>query len=118
MSRCQIEGDPGSSPGSRKVEVLETIFATYIVTNKPRGVVYTGHTDDLNKRAWQHRKHILKGSFSDKYNCEYLVWFETFQTRDEAKGREQRIKNWKREWKFQLIESMNPEWRDLADQLL
>lgn len=94
------------------------MFYTYIVTNRPRGVLYTGHTDDLNKRAWEHRTHLLKGSFSDKYNCESLVWFEAFDTREEARGRERQIKNWQRAWKIELIERMNPEWRDLADTLL
>lgn len=94
------------------------MFYTYIVTNKPRGVLYTGHTDDLNKRAWEHRSHAFKGSFSEKYNCECLVWFETYDTREEAKGREGQIKNWKRDWKIELIESQNPDWRDLADTLL
>ena len=55
---------------------------------------------------------------TDKYNCEILVWFESFDTRDAARYRERQIKNWKREWKINLIEEMNPDWRDLADQLL
>ncbi|MFN3213558.1 MAG: GIY-YIG nuclease family protein [Henriciella sp.] len=93
------------------------MFYTYIVTNRPRGVLYTGHTDDINKRAWQHRTHGLRGSFSDKYNCEILVWLEAYDTREEAKGREQQVKNWKRDWKIELIERQNPEWRDLADAL-
>lgn len=94
------------------------MFYTYIVTNRPRGVLYTGQTDDINKRAWQHRTHGLKGSFSDKYNCEILVWFEAYDTRDEAYGREKQIKNWKPEWKIEMIEATNPNWRDLADTLL
>lgn len=97
---------------------MDKLFYTYIVTNKPRGTLYTGHTDDLNKRAWQHREHILKGSFSDKYNLETLVWYEAFGTRDEAIGRERQIKNWKRDWKIELIEKLNPDWHDLADRLL
>jgi putative endonuclease len=97
---------------------LDKLFYTYIVTNKPHGTLYTGHTDDLNKRAWQHREHILKGSFSDNYNLETLVWYEAFDTRDEAIGRERQIKDWKRDWKIELIETLNPDWRDLADRLL
>lgn len=94
------------------------MFYTYIVTNRPCGVLYTGHTDDINKRAWQHRTHTLRGSFSHKYNCEMLVWFESYDTREEAKGREKQIKNWRRTWKIALIESCNPDWQDLADTLL
>ena len=94
------------------------MFYTYIVTNKPRGVLYTGQTDDINKRAWEHRTHAVKGTFSDRYNCEILVWFEAYDSREEAKGRERQIKNWKRAWKIELIETQNAEWRDLSDQLL
>lgn len=96
----------------------DTIFSVYIVTNKPRGTLYTGMTDDLNKRAWQHREHIIKPSFSHRYNLEMLVWFEVHHSRESAFTRERRIKKWEREWKFRLIEEMNPEWRDLAVQLL
>jgi len=97
---------------------LDKFFYTYIVTNKLRGTLYTGMTDDINKRAWEHREHVLKGSFSDKYNCEALVWYEGFDTREEAIGREKQLKNWKRDWKIELIEEENPDWRDLADVLL
>ncbi|MEL7040194.1 MAG: GIY-YIG nuclease family protein [Pseudomonadota bacterium] len=94
------------------------MFYTYTVTNRPRGVLYTGQTDDLNKRTWEHRSHAMKGSFSERYNCEILVWFEAYDSREEAKGRERQIKNWKRAWKIELIEAQNPNWRDLADTLL
>ena len=92
-------------------------FYVYIMTSKPRGVLYTGMTDDINRRAWEHREHLIKG-FTDRYNCEVLVWFEPHSTRESAFAREKRIKEWKRAWKVQLIEDMNPDWRDLADTLL
>ena len=92
-------------------------FYVYIMTNKPCGVLYTGMTDDLNRRAWEHREHLIRG-FTHKYNCEMLVWFEPHETRVSALAREKRIKEWKRAWKIELIEAMNPEWRDLADTLL
>lgn len=89
-------------------------FYVYIVTNKPRGVLYTGMTDDLNRRVWEHREHLRKG-FTDKYNCEILVWYEVHETRESAFLRERRIKEWKREWKIRLIEEINPEWRDIEE---
>ena len=92
-------------------------FYVYIMTNKPGGVLYTGMTDDINRRAWEHREHLIKG-FTDRYNCECLVWYEPHETRVSAFDRERRIKEWKRAWKIRLIEEMNPEWRDLADALL
>ena len=92
-------------------------FYTYIMTNRPGGTLYCGQTEDLNRRAWEHRTHAVPG-FTRKYNCDCLVWYEVFDTREEAKSREQQIKNWKRVWKIELIESVNPHWRDLADTLL
>ena len=97
---------------------MEQLYFVYIVTNKPGGVLYTGMTDDLNKRAWQHREHILKGSFSDRYNLEMLIWFEAHASRESAFLRERQIKKWNRAWKIRLIEEANPDWRDLAEVLL
>ena len=93
------------------------MFYTYILTNRHRTVLYTGSTDDIDKRAHEHRDHLIKG-FTHKYNCEYLVWFETHQTRDDAQSRERSIKRWRRAWKIDLIEAQNPDWHDLASTLL
>ncbi len=92
-------------------------FYVYIVTNKKYGVLYTGMTDDINKRAWMHRDHVLPG-FTDKYNCEMLVWYEVHESRESAFTRERRIKDWRRMWKIRLVEELNPEWNDLASELL
>ena len=91
-------------------------FAVYIMTNKRDGVLYTGMTDDLIKRAWQHRTHLLPG-FTSTYNCEKLVWYEIHETRESAFARERRIKKWKRLWKIELIERMNPAWADLFERI-
>ena len=91
-------------------------FAVYIMTNRRDGVLYTGMTDDLIKRAWQHRTHAIPG-FTSKYNCEKLVWFEIHDSRESAFARERRIKKWKRVWKTGLIEQMNPTWTDLFEQI-
>ncbi|MEM9989167.1 MAG: GIY-YIG nuclease family protein [Pseudomonadota bacterium] len=92
-------------------------FYVYIATNKQNGVLYTGMTDDINRRMWEHREHIYRG-FTDKYNCEMLVWFDVYETREDAFAQERRMKNWKRQWKIDLIEKMNPTWRDLAENML
>lgn len=97
---------------------MEQHYFVYMVTNKPRGVLYIRMTDDLNKRAWQHRDHVIRGSFSDRYNLEMLVWFEAHPSRESAFVRERQMKKWNRVWKIRVIEEMNPEWRDLADVLL
>ncbi len=92
-------------------------FYVYIVTNKRQGVLYTGMTDDINKRAWQHRNHTSDG-FTHGYNCETLVWYELHDTRESAFIRERRMKKWKRQWKINLIEETNPDWTNLANELI
>ena len=87
-------------------------FAVYMVTNRPGGVLYTGHTDDLVRRTHEHRKKMRKG-FASTYNCSRLVWYEMHETRESAFVRERRIKKWNRAWKMRLIEENNPQWDDL-----
>jgi putative endonuclease len=88
------------------------VFAVYIITNKRNGVLYTGHTDDLDRRMWEHREGWIDG-FASKHNCRRLIWFEWHDTRESAFIRERRIKAWRRNWKMQLIERANPNWDDL-----
>ena len=87
-------------------------YYTYIVTNKKRGLLYTGVTNDLIRRTYQHKKKIIKG-FTNRYNLDKLVWFEEFEWIQDAIAREKEIKGWSRKKKIKLIESMNPEWKDL-----
>lgn len=85
---------------------------TYVMTNKPRGVLYIGVTSDLLARVDQHRQG--KGSaFCRKYGLKTLVLAEEHATIDEAIAREKAMKAWKRGWKIELIERSNPDWRDL-----
>ena len=91
-------------------------FWTYIVASGKNGTIYTGHTDDIAKRVWQHKTKAFKG-FSAKYDCHILVWCESFETRDQAFRRERQIKEWRRAWKLQLIEARNPNWDDLSDSM-
>ena len=92
-------------------------FYVYIMTNRPHGVLYTGMTDDLGRRVFEHQEHLQPG-FTDKYNCEQLVWVEAHDTREAAFTRERQIKEWRRAWKVELIEAANPDWRDLSDGFL
>ena len=94
---------------------MRTYF-TYIVTNKKRGIPYTGMTNNLKVRVWQHKKNLVKG-FTSRYNLDKLVWFEEFQWVQDAIVREKEIKGWSRKKKIALIESINPEWKDLYDTL-
>ena len=88
----------------------------YIVTNKNRTTIYTGVTTNLFARSWQHKNG--EGSvFSSKYNCTDLVYYEIFETIEEAITREKVLKKWRREWKENLINNLNPDWKDLFEEV-
>jgi putative endonuclease len=87
-------------------------FYTYILASRRNGTLYTGSTDDIARRAWEHREKLIRG-FTSKYGVTLLVWFEVHETRDAALTREYQIKKWNRAWKLRLIEEMNPDWEDL-----
>ena len=89
---------------------------TYIMTNKRHTALYTGCTSDIVKRVTQHKNHYFKGSFSDKYNCEYCVYFEEFPYITSAIKREKQIKNMSRNKKIALINERNPEWKELVTE--
>lgn len=84
----------------------------YILTNKPRGVLYIGVSADIARRIWQHRNG-LGSAFARKYGLDRLVRAESFPTIEEAIAREKQLKNWEREWKITLIESDNPDWEPI-----
>ncbi len=88
----------------------------YMMSDKPRGVIYIGVTSDLYGRVWEHRNKTYKG-FTYKYNAKCLVWFETHPNIVLAIQREKSLKRFRREWKVNLIEALNPTWIDLTDHI-
>jgi predicted GIY-YIG superfamily endonuclease len=88
----------------------------YIMASKRNGTLYTGVTSNLSQRAYQHRMGFMAG-FTTLYGCEMLVWYERHERMDEAIMREKQIKAGSRVKKLALIESMNPTWRDLYEDL-
>lgn len=88
----------------------------YILTNKRKGVLYTGVTTDIPRRNYEHKNKLID-RFSKKYNLTMLVYIEPHETLEAAITREKLIKRYRREWKFRLIEEQNPEWKDLSEQL-
>ncbi len=88
----------------------------YIMANRKNGALYTGVTSHLLRRAAQHREGIFDGH-SKRYGIKMLVWFEPHVTMEMAILREKRIKNWNRQWRINLIEALNGDWRDLAIDL-
>jgi putative endonuclease len=96
---------------------MEKRFFVYILANRPRGTVYVGVTSDLRKRIWEHREGVVDG-FTKTYGVKMLVYFEIFDDAENAIRREKRLKRWNRPWKIQAIEAMNPEWRDLYNDIV
>ena len=88
--------------------------AVYILASWRNGTIYIGVTSDLMARVIQHRAGSF-GGFSKVYAVKRLVWFEMADTMEGAIGREKQLKNWRRAWKLELIETDNPTWRDLAE---
>ncbi|MDO8425066.1 MAG: GIY-YIG nuclease family protein [bacterium] len=95
----------------------DRIYAVYIMTNDRHTVLYIGVTNDLVRRTHEHRTHLVSG-FTSRYNIEKLVYFETCNDIHSAIAREKQLKGGSRSKKITLIESVNPEWRDLFDDLL
>ena len=89
----------------------------YIITNKRNGTLYIGVTSDLIKRAYEHKNHILDG-FSKKYNLDKLVYYEIFDDIEAAIKLEKLLKKWNRNWKLALINKINPEWKDLYEDIV
>jgi len=91
-------------------------YYVYIMTNKRNTVLYTGITGDLLKRVYEHKQKIVEG-FTKKYNVNKLVYYAVFNDPENAIAREKQIKAGSRERKLQLIEGMNPGWKNLYDEI-
>ncbi len=95
---------------------MDNRFFVYILTNCKRGVLYVGVTNDLVRRLSEHKGKVVPG-FTSKYGLTMLVYYEEHSSIIEARDRERVLKRWRRAWKFDLIEKLNPDWRDLTDEL-
>lgn len=95
---------------------MRTYFV-YIMASKKNGTLYIGVTGDLARRVWQHKNNVHEG-FTQKYAVHHLVWYEVHREVAEAIQREKQMKKWRRQWKINLIEQENPDWKDLYDDLL
>jgi len=91
---------------------MEKYSYVYILASKRNGTLYIGATTDLQKRVWEH-KHTSISKFTHQYKVFKLVYYETYDELEFAFTRERQIKKWKRAWKIELIEKLNPYWRDL-----
>ena len=87
----------------------------YIMTNKNKTTLYIGVTNDLCRRIYQHKNHLITNSFTARYNLEYCIYYEYWDYFDLAINREKELKKWNRIKKEYLINTMNPEWKELVN---
>ncbi|MBR5569886.1 MAG: GIY-YIG nuclease family protein [Oscillospiraceae bacterium] len=92
-------------------------YYVYMMTNKYNNVLYTGFTNNLIRRIYVHKEHMDPKSFTTRYHVEKLVYYESTTDVRSAIEREKQIKSWNRTRKNQLVESMNPQWRDLYPEI-
>jgi len=98
------------------VDVLMDRYFVYILASQRNGTLYLGVTNDLVRRMGAHKAKLVPG-FTRKYGVNQLVYFEEYSSILEARARERSLKRWHRAWKIELIEKMNPQWRDLTNDL-
>jgi len=91
-------------------------YFVYILASVPRGTLYVGVTNDLVRRTYEHREGAVPG-FARRYKVKMLVHFEQYDDPMTAIQREKNIKHWSRDWKLKLVESSNPQWRDLYNDI-
>jgi putative endonuclease len=92
-------------------------YYVYILASKRNGTLYIGVTNDLERRLYEHKNNLVEG-FTNKYNVHHLVYYEDVNDIQSALQREKQLKRWTRKWKIELIEKVNPEWRDLAEDFI
>ena len=92
-------------------------YFVYILASERNGTLYVGFTSDLLQRVYAHKNDLVKG-FTKEYGIHKLVYFEQCDDYDAALQREKQIKEWKRKWKLELIEKVNPLWQDLYEEIL
>ena len=102
-----MTGEIGGNNGEYKV------YYTYIMANQSNSVIYIGVTNDLERRVYEHKNHMIAG-FTHRYNVEKLVYFEMTSDVNDAIRREKQLKKWSRQKKNALIELLNPEWKELT----
>jgi len=92
-------------------------YYVYILANKRNGTLYTGVTGNLIRRVYEHKNDLVEG-FTSKYGIHMLVYYESCDSTEAAIQREKNLKFWHRKWKIRLIEEMNPDWKDLYDEII
>lgn len=95
---------------------MEKYYYIYILASKRNGALYIGITSGLIKRIWEHKNKLVDG-FTRKYNINKLIYYEQYSDPENAIKREKRLKKYNRKWKLNLIEKVNPNWKDLYEEI-
>jgi putative endonuclease len=90
-------------------------YFTYILASKKNGTLYIGVTNNIERRIEEHKNKLNPNCFTSKYDVNLLVYYETFQYIKDAIEREKQLKKWNRQWKINLIEEENKDWKDLSE---
>jgi putative endonuclease len=107
---------PGTQVKRSPEAVMNQTFYVYILASRYRGTLYVGVSNDISRRVGEHKSGAVK-AFTQRYKVNRLVYLEAYSSILEARARERALKRWRREWKFDLIEKLNPDWHDLTPQL-
>ena len=123
-ARFRQDAKAGRAPCSTVIAGLDPAihhqdmsYWVYILASSPGGTLYVGVTNDLIRRTYEHREGLVPG-FTKTYGVKHLVYYEAYDSVTAAIQREKNIKHWPREWKIDLVLSINPEWRDLYDEIV
>ncbi|HBO84030.1 MAG: endonuclease [Deltaproteobacteria bacterium GWC2_42_11] len=95
---------------------MEKYYYVYILASQRNGTLYIGITSDLIKRVWEHKNKFVDG-FTKEYNVNKLIYYEQHNDPESAIKREKRLKKYNRKWKLNLIEGVNPDWKDLYEEI-
>lgn len=98
------------------LNMSEKKFYVYIMFDKPYGTLYIGQTNNLARRVYEHKNGLIKG-FTERYGLKRLAYYEIYDNPNEGFARERALKKWNRDWKIDLIHSVNRDWDDLSDKL-
>jgi len=96
---------------------MSKIYYVYLLASGKRGTLYIGVTNDLLRRVYEHKTDAVEG-FTKRHRVKRLVWYDTTADVEAAILQEKRMKRWRRQWKIELVEKANPDWRDLYDNLV
>src|ERR1700733_11535356 len=117
VGRDPIQEAVGGVRNPRVTDFMDRQFYVYILASAMYGTLYIGVTNDLVRRAWEHRENLVEG-FTQRYGVHRLVWYEVHGSAIEAITREKQIKKWNRDWKVNLIQRTNPGWDDLCEKII